>query len=150
MTDRLRAILVVALWGAACREAAVDAQELAEAESRWRGHGIESYDIVVVVSGEGFDRRVRVSVRDGAVAEAEVTEHGLTRKLNETEARPYTVEGLFRTLREELGSGRRFVRVWFDPEDDFPQHMELGPRRKGAGVLLLKVERFEARSGAAH
>lgn len=143
------AILVfAALFLGTCREAAVTEVELLEAEASWRGHGITSYDIDVVVTG-GPERRVHVAVHDGAIAEATVMEHSMVRSLNEAQASPYTVEGLFRTLAEELRGGeRQFVRVWFDARYGFPEHMELGPRRgrPEAGVLLLRVERFEATS----
>jgi len=133
---------------AACREAAVTEEDLEKAETSWRSRGIESYEIDVVLSG-GPERRVHVAVRDGAIAEATVTEHSIVRALNEAQARPYTVEGLFRTLAVELRGGeRRFVRVWFDARCGFPAHMELGPRRDRpeGSVLLLRVERFETPS----
>jgi len=142
----VRALLVTGACAAACREATVTRQEIEEAEASWRRHGVSSYDITVTLSGP-FERRVQVAVRDGAVLEATVTEHGLVRPLNEAQARPYTVEGLFRTLTEELRrGGRRFVRVWFDQRYDFPAHSELGPRRDGTDetVLVFRVVDFEA------
>lgn len=145
------AVLVLALFGA-CGRGGLTREALREAESQWRSHAVPSYSIEVSVSeSEGARRRVRLQVRDGQIVRATLSQADAAeeRAVVDAVARPYTVEGLFQTLDEEMTAAkRRYVRASFDPELGFPERIELGPLR-GAPVAtrwVLRVESFRAAS----
>ena len=130
---------------AACGLAWLTREALDNAESRWRAHSIESYTIEASVSESGKTlRRVRLEVRDGELVEAIMVENGTERHIDGDAARPFTVDGLFQTLDEELAAGkRRYVRASFDSARGFPERIELGPLR-GASVATVWVIRVES------
>jgi Family of unknown function (DUF6174) len=140
--------LEVACGGAWLTRGALD-----DAESRWRSHSVESYSIEVSVSeSDEAIRRVRVEVRDGNLVEATMVENGTERRIDFDAARPYTVDGLFQTLGEELAAGkRRYVRASFDSARGFPERIELGPLRGApeATRWFLRVESFRVASPVA-
>jgi xanthine dehydrogenase molybdopterin-binding subunit B len=130
---------------AACGGAWLTREALENAESRWRAHSIESYAIEESVSeSDKTLRRVRLEVRDGEIVEATMVENGTERRIDGDAAGAYTVDGLFRTLDEELAAGkRRYVRASFDSARGFPERIELGPLR-GAPVATIWVIRVES------
>ncbi|HSF19931.1 MAG TPA: DUF6174 domain-containing protein [Vicinamibacteria bacterium] len=119
-------------------------EALQEAQSRWQSRAVPSYTIEVFVSGEMF-RHILVEVRDGEIGAATMIEDGEGRIVEGHLARPYTVEGLFRTLSEEIKtSQRQFVRARFHPTLGFPELIELGPLRSAPGATpwVIRVESF--------
>jgi hypothetical protein len=121
-------------------------EALDNAESRWQSHSVHSYTIEVSVSESDEPvRRVKIEVRGKEPVEAVMTENGTERRIEKDAARPYTVDGLFQTLDEELAAGeRRYVRAWFDSARGYPERIELGTLRGAPEVSLwvIRVESF--------
>lgn len=80
-----------------------------------------------------------------------MNENGEERIVEGEVARPYTVEGLFRTLSEEITVGeRQFVRARFHPARGFPELIELGPLRGAPFTTpwVIRVESFRPAPGS--
>jgi hypothetical protein len=139
----LEAVLLI---HAACGGTWLTREALDNAEARWKSHSVESYTIEVSVSESDKPvRRVNVQVRDKEPVEAVMIENGTERRIEKDAARPYTVDGLFQTLDEELVSDRRrYVRAWFDSARGYPERIELGTLRGAPEVSLwvIRVESF--------
>lgn len=112
------------------------------AEKRWELQGPSSYSIEVWISNH-FERRVEVTVEKGVIREAILRERdegeedwGPRIELDERRARPYTVPGLFQTLREELAAEQRSVRASFQEELGYPLRIELGSISEGQGRVI--------------
>lgn len=149
--ESITAALTASVLFCTSRDGTVTESRLREARDLWRNVGVTSYSIEVrLTDGRELERRVEVDVRDGEIVHGSFQERGDERELNETQAHPYTVDGLFRILALELENDRGpFVRAWFDPEWGYPELIELGPSPDGpaqARSRLLRVERFEPRS----
>ena len=133
----------------ACGGAGLTRAELADAEARWARRPVASYTIEVSVSEPDRTlRQVRLEVLDGEIVEAAMAENGPERYIEGELARPYTIDGLFQTLDEELAAGtRRYVHAWFDPTLGFPERIELGPPRDAPDPTpwVLRVESFQPR-----
>jgi Family of unknown function (DUF6174) len=137
---------------AGCGRAWLTREALDSAESRWQSHSVESYTIEVSVSeSDQTLRRVKLEVRGGKLVEAVMIENGTERRIDEETARPFTVDGLFQTLDEELAAGqRRYVLASFDSSHGFSERIELGPLRGApqATRWIIRVESFRVTSPA--
>jgi Family of unknown function (DUF6174) len=137
---------------AACGGTWLTREALDRAESRWHSHSVQSYTIEVSVSeSDKTQRRLRLELRDGKLVEAVMNENGTERRIDEETARPYTVDGFFQTLDEELAAGqRRYVVASFDSARGFPERIELGPLRgtPEVTVWVIRVESFRVTSPA--
>ncbi|RME06988.1 MAG: hypothetical protein D6812_00830 [Deltaproteobacteria bacterium] len=128
---------------------------IAEAEAKWRAAQIEGYHITVDVIRGSDVRRNDVTVHRGAIIYATVRyresdgRFGEPRELTTAQAEPFTIEGLFELLRDEmLRSGRIEIRVERSGTPPLPRTIELGPLlRKGKVVpdtaVLIHIVRFE-------
>jgi len=127
-----------------CQASSLDPQEITAAETLWKTNGLTSYRIELRVERE-LERRVEVTVRDGAIEEGVLLERAdgegwePPTPLDETQARPYTVPGLFQTLREELSTGQRTVSARFNQNRGYVEHMELGPIARSPAALITVV-----------
>lgn len=113
------------------------------AEARWQADPIANYHIVVDVSrpapssgsGQGERRRSEVTVHRGDIAEATVRywdskeeRWGESYELNQAQAFPFTVPGLYEMVRGAIqDSGRVDVRVEMEREPAFPHRIVMGP-----------------------
>lgn len=135
---------------AVCADAVLTREALESAESRWASQGVESYTVEISVTESGRElRRVHLEVRSGKLARGVMSVDGGERNVDGEAARPYTVEGLFRTLEEELEAGkRRYVRARFDAKLGFPDRIELGPLRGVPEVthFVLRIVSFQPAS----
>ena len=127
-----------------------------EAEARWQADPVPSYHIVVDVDRPDDRRRTELTVREGEIVEATVSYWDFREKrwqephpLNQEQASPFTVPGLFEMVRGELrSSGRADIRVVMDGEPAFPHRIVLGPvwqgRRPVEGTeATVTVREFE-------
>jgi hypothetical protein len=106
------------------------------AEANWQANPVPGYDITVEVDRPGERRRNEISVRQGQVRRAVVRSWDPDEKrwqepapLNEEQAFPFTVPGLFDMVRDELRhSGRADIRVMIGKSPaSFPRRLVLGP-----------------------
>lgn len=110
-------------------------QMMDEAEARWQAAPVQNYAITVEVDRPDDRRRTTVSVEAGQIVEGVVSYWDFERQawrapyaLNQDQAFPFTVPGLFDMVRGELeNSGRDEVRVEMGGEPPFPQRILLGP-----------------------
>ena len=133
---RHRSLISIGLSGLtalslSCREATLDPRNVAAAETLWKTNGLSSYRIELQVAN-GPVRRVEVTVENGSFQNGSLRERtsdakgwGPPMPLDETRARPYTVPGLFQTLREELSAGQRTVMATFNPNRGYVERIEL-------------------------
>lgn len=106
-----------------------------DAEAQWEADPIAGYRIVVDVERPSDRRRTEVTVRQDAIVRADVQYWNDTTgtwdepsDLNQEQAYPFTVPGLFDMVRGELASsGRADVRVSMDGSPAFPHRIVLGP-----------------------
>lgn len=106
-----------------------------DAEAQWDTAPIISYRIVVDVDRPSDRRRTEVAVRQNAIVHANVQYWNDTTRawdepadVNQEQAYPFTVPGLFDMVRGELASsGRADVRVSMDGSPAFPHRLVLGP-----------------------
>jgi len=112
-------------------------QMIDAAEADWQANPVPSYNITVEVDRPGDDRRRNeISVRQGQVTRAVVRDWKPDEKrwrepypLNEEQAFPFTVPGLFDMVRDELRhSGRADIRVEMEKSPaSFLRRLVLGP-----------------------
>ena len=137
MSDRgrlLSTILtgLIALSLLSCQDGHFDPREVTAAETLWKTNGLSSYRLSLEVSN-GLTRRIEVTMENGSFRNGVLLERALDgegweppRPLDEMQARPYTVPGLFQTLREELSAGQRTVHARFNHNRGYVEQMELG------------------------
>lgn len=142
-------LLAATLLFPTCDGAGLTRAALEDAEARWKSRPVVSYTIEVSVAEPDRTLRwVRLEVRDGEIVEAVMADNGPERYIESELAHPYTIEGLFQTLGEELAAGRRrYVHASFDPALGFPERIELGPPRDAPEPTpwVLRVESFQPR-----
>lgn len=111
-------------------------QMIDAAEANWQANPVPGYDITVEVDRPGERRRNEISVRQGQVTRAVVRYWNPDEKrwqepapLNEEQAFPFTVPGLFDMVRGELQrSGRADIWVAMEKSPaSFPRRLVLGP-----------------------
>lgn len=106
-----------------------------EAQAQWEHHPVRSYNVVVVVQQGDHLRKNELQVKNGKVIFATVrfwdSNHdrwGDRVELNERQALPFTIPGLFETVREELiQHSRENIRVAMNGNPPFPRTVVLGP-----------------------
>lgn len=106
-----------------------------DAEARWQANPVPSYHIVVDVDRPDDRRRTELTLSEGEIVEAKVSYWDFRKKrwqepydLNQEQAFPFTVPGLFDMVRGELrSSGRADIRVVMKGEPAFPHRIVLGP-----------------------
>ena len=106
-----------------------------EAKARWQANPVPSYHIVVDVDRPDDRRRTELTLGEGEIVEAKVSYWDFRKKrwqdsydLNQEQAFPFTVPGLFDMVRGELrSSGRADIRVVMKGEPAFPHRIVLGP-----------------------
>jgi hypothetical protein len=104
-----------------------------QAEGRWRKNAISNYRIVVDVQMNGNVRRNTITIIDGKINKATASYKDNFRwkheqRLNITQALPFTVPGLFETVREELTAhARTEIRVAVHPDKAYLQQIVFGP-----------------------
>jgi hypothetical protein len=135
----------LAAWTAlslSCQEASLDPRDVTAAETLWKANGLSSYRIELQVAN-GPVRRVEVTVENGSFRNGALRERSSNAEgweppipLDETQARPYTVPGLFQTLREELSAGQRVVRATFNPNRGYVERIELSEIAGGTPTLI--------------
>lgn len=126
-------LALVAACGPRLQKASVRMMD--EAEARWAANPVRSYHIVVDVERPDDTRRTEVTVEEGRITRGVVRywdprsrRWGEPYELNEEQAFPFTVPGLFDMVRGELrGSGRVDIRVAMGGEPAFPRRIVLGP-----------------------
>lgn len=133
----LLGMLGLVLFAAGCTALMPQAsfEMMNEAEAKWEADPVSSYRIVVDVERPTDRRRTEVTVRQDAIIRAEVKYWNEQTKtwdepadLNQEQAYPFTVPGLFDMVRGELASsGRADVRVLMDGSPAFPHRLVLGP-----------------------
>ena len=136
MVNRRRRLISIGITGLAALsllscQTTLDSRDVTAAETLWKTNGLSSYRIELQVAN-GPVRRIEVTVENGFFQSGVLRERGADAEgweppvpLDETEARPYTVPGLFQTLREELSAGQRAVRATFNPNRGYVESMEL-------------------------
>ncbi|GIV76475.1 MAG: hypothetical protein KatS3mg050_0869 [Litorilinea sp.] len=137
---RLAALLVTALAGlvlAACGLAGASEDELAQAEAAWQAAPLASYHVVVEVQRPQERRRHEVWVQDGEIVSGTLQYGqdgqgwGPPQPVETAQAAPFTVPGLFATVREQMRyANRLFVRVQLSDTPPFPRRIVLGPVRQ--------------------
>ena len=109
-SDRIKAraaaivLVLAALLPVACASSTqpLTADALAKLRRTWRAAGLRDYDLFWSTSGVR-SARYRVFVRDGAVQRIDsIQTDGTVIEAKPAEPSMYSVDGLFRTLREEL------------------------------------------------
>jgi hypothetical protein len=134
------------------------------AEALWQANPVPSYHIIVDVDRPDDRRRNDLTVRQGEIVEATVSYWDFQKKrweepydLNQEQAFPFTVPGLFEMVRGELrGSNRADIRVVMDSAPAFPHRIILGPVWQDlrpvsgteATVTVRKFEVLRAEGGA--
>ena len=106
-----------------------------EAEANWQAQPALDYEITVEVDRPDDRRRTTVVVAGGAIVQGTVTYWDPNNRrwqepyeLNEEQAFPFTVPGLFEMVRGEIrGSGRADIRVKMGGDPPFPRRIVLGP-----------------------
>jgi hypothetical protein len=130
-----------------CRQPTLAARDITAAETLWKTNGLSSYRIELQVT-DGLERHIEVTVQAGAFQNGVLLERADEEgweppiPLDETQARPYTVPGLFETLREELSAGQRTVTATFNPNRGYVEHMELG-EIAGSEPTVVLVQSLE-------
>jgi hypothetical protein len=113
----------------------VTMEDLDTAEATWLASPSMNYMMTVEVDRPDDKRRNMIVVAEGEIVEGIVSYWDpATRKwqdalsLNEEQAFPFTVPGLFEMVRGSLeDSGREDIRVEMDGEPPFPQKIIFGP-----------------------
>lgn len=109
--------------------------EIDQAEAAWQANPVLNYRMVTIVKRPDEIRRFEVEVRNGEIVRGELKLYDALKKtwvkpyeLSEEQAFPFTVPGLFDTVRGALrSSGRAIIRVKMGEDPPFPQRIELGP-----------------------
>ncbi|MCP4165576.1 MAG: hypothetical protein GY759_06745 [Chloroflexi bacterium] len=109
--------------------------ELERMEAAWNAHPILDYHIVVDVKRPDELRRYDITVQKGEVTDATMLMWNAYEQtwrepysLDETQSFPFTVTGLFDTVRGALlHSGRTDIRVNMGENPAFPRHIIMGP-----------------------
>lgn len=144
MTLLLRALGLTSLTILLNCQTSLNPEEITAAETLWQTHGLASYRIELRVASE-LERRVEITVQDGVFQEGLRLERSDGEgweppvPLDEVRARPYTVAGLFQTLREELSAGQRTVRARFNENRGYVESMELGAIAGSSATSILVV-----------
>lgn len=110
-------------------------QMMDEAQARWQASPLQDYEITVEVDRPNDRRRTTVTVANGEIVEAMVSYWDSEQNawlspyaLNQEQAYPFTVPGLFDMVRDQLkNSGRDEIRVEMGGDPPFPQRILLGP-----------------------
>jgi len=106
-----------------------------EAEAKWQAQPTLDYEITVEVERPDDRRRTTVRVSQGDIIQGKVTywDPNDSRwlepyELNQEQAFPFTVPGLFDMVRGEIrNSGRADIRVKMGGDPPFPRRIVLGP-----------------------
>ncbi|MCO6453063.1 MAG: hypothetical protein J5I90_19925 [Caldilineales bacterium] len=109
--------------------------EMDRAEAAWEANPVLSYRIVVEVNRPDELRRNELTVENGVVTSAVMLLWDRGQRewrepfpLDETQAFPWTVPGLFDTVRGAIEhSGRTVIRVEMGGEPPFPRQIQFGP-----------------------
>ncbi len=128
-------LLLILLAGCELRLRGTTVAKMDAAEAVWLAHPILDYHIIVEVKRSDELRRIEVTVRNGEVSEATmILWDGLERSwrkpyaLDASQSFPYTIPGLFDTVRGALEhSGRAVIRVDMQGDPPFPRHIQFGP-----------------------
>ena len=139
---------VLAFWLVSCGGGGLDPRDITAAETLWKTNGLASYHLELEVMN-GLTRRIEVTVENGSYQNGMLMERGADDEgwepgipLDEIQGRPYTVPGLFQTLREELSTGQRSVSVTFNPNRGYVEAMALGGIA-GSAPTLVRVLSLE-------
>jgi hypothetical protein len=104
-----------------------------QAQARWKKESIVNYKIVVDVQMHGDMRRNEITVQNNNIQQATVSYKDnekwvRTQKLNQSQALPFTVPGLFETVQDELNvHARSDIRVALNPDKAYIERIVLGP-----------------------
>ncbi len=137
----LAALLVTVIAGlgllVGCGLAGASEAELAQAEAAWQAAPLASYHMVVEVQRAQERRRHEVWVREGEIVSGTLQYRqegegwGPPQQMDTAQAAPFTVPGLFATVREQMRYGNRLlVRVQLSGSPPFPHRIVLGPVRQ--------------------
>ncbi|MGQ0537915.1 MAG: DUF6174 domain-containing protein [Gemmatimonadaceae bacterium] len=124
-----RALAGLALSLAACglvtgTDSDGDVASLAAAESRWRGAGVQDYQIVVQYSCFcAYTRPVRLTVRFGSVVSRVDAETGQPVPPHGADVRD--VAGLFGLVRDAIARPAASLSVRYDPTYGFPTNIAI-------------------------
>ncbi len=129
--------MIGALLLASCRSGLERASlaKVDQMEQAWLAAPVPSYHIVVDVDRPGDRRRNELVVEDGVVVQATVKYWNPERKawdepfsLNQEQAEPFTVPGLFEMVREQIELPQRAqVQVKWREDPPMPELIVLGP-----------------------
>ncbi|RME81520.1 MAG: hypothetical protein D6775_13350 [Caldilineae bacterium] len=128
-------LLVGILGGCELRLRGTTIAEMDRAEAVWQANPVADYHMVTEVRRPDEVREYEVMVRGGEVVSATMKLYDMRNKvwwntleLNERQAFPFTVPGMFDTVRGALrSSGRTVIRVEMGEDPPFPIRIELGP-----------------------
>jgi len=128
-------VSILLLAGCEFRLRGTSLAEIDRAEAAWQANPVLNYRMVTVVKRPDEIRRFEVEVRNGEIVRGELNLYDAVKKtwlepyeLGEDQAFPFTVPGLFDTVRGALkSSGRTVIRVKMGEDPPFPQRIELGP-----------------------
>ena len=130
-------LVLALLWLTGCEPKlrGTSLREMNQAEAAWEVNPILSYQIVVDVIRPDELRRNELTIVNGEVQSAVMLlwdkgkrEWREPFQLDQKQAFPYTVPGLFETVRGAIEhSGRTVIRVDMRGEPPFPRHIEFGP-----------------------
>ncbi|MBI1951119.1 MAG: hypothetical protein HYS34_07130 [Acidobacteria bacterium] len=142
------AILIAGLL-VACgpRSAEVTVQQVDAMRARWVASPVRSYHIIVDVERPGDRRRNDITLLVDTVTRSSVAywnekarDWGPARELTAAKATPFTVPGLYDSIREELLEGHRSdCRVAFVGDPPVPERILLGPVM-GSGAPMPGTE----------
>ncbi len=131
-------------------------QLMDSSEALWQADPVSTYSIVVEVDRPSDRRRNFITVEKGQVVQATVSYWNAESKqwdtpydLNQEQAFPFTVPGLFDMVRGEIrGSGRGDIRVQLSGDPPFPRLIVLGPvllngQPVGGTEATVIVDEFE-------
>lgn len=151
--------LLTLLAGCELRLRGISLAELDAAEAAWQANPLPDYHIIVDVKRPDELRRNELTVRKGEVTEAVMMLwDGRDRswreplQLDASQSFPYTVPGLFDTVRGALEhSGRTVIRVDMQGDPLFPWRIQFGPVWEGGQMVRgteseLQVRIFEVLS----
>lgn len=128
------AAMLVLLSGCDARLKGTSVAEMDEMEGRWQAQPILDYSISVDVERPDELRRYEITVENGAVTSAVMSFRDESKhewreplQLDETQAFPFTVPGLFETVRGALEhSGRTDIQVDLSGDPAFPRRIHFG------------------------
>ncbi len=126
------AVLLLAACGSSLRDTSL--AEIEKAEAAWQAQPVLNYRMITEISRPGEQRRYEIVVTDGIVSYAVMELYDVSTKtwqepfeLNESQAFPFTVPGMFDIVREALrNSDRTAIRVQMGETPPFPVRIELG------------------------